>query len=382
MRRPVFRRSAQGMALFPFLAVLICTMGSLIVLLVLVLQQSRKQADTAREEQAAAARAEEARQEEARAEERRRQREAIEDYAWKREMLENQRGGQLEKLATQRNELSHLEDHLRRLQDDFNRLRAEAQAIDKLAQDKSEKSQANTAELDKLKTDIVAKKVEIEAARKKLAAKPQSYAIIPHVGKTGTRRRPIYIECAEEGIILHPEGVVFLPADFEGPLGPGNPLDAALRTVREHWMSQPAAQREAEPYPLLLVRPNGAVAYSLARAAMKSWEEEFGYELIEAELKLDFPPPDPQLENLLDRTVKDARSRQAVLAASMPSRYKPRLAEALASSPNGGFTSPAYQDPDSARNPGGGTGIGSGSGGSGSGGSGRRCRRAAAASSR
>mgnify|MGYP003349956457 CR=1 FL=1 len=55
--------------------------------------------------------------------------EAIEDYDWKREVLESQRGGQLEKLASQRHELSHLEDHLRRLQDDFNRLRNEAQAI-------------------------------------------------------------------------------------------------------------------------------------------------------------------------------------------------------------------------------------------------------------
>ena len=53
-------------------------------------------------------------------------------------------------------------------------------------------------------------------------------------GPHGTRRRPIYIECTLEGIIIQPEGFVLLPDDFHGPLGPGNPLDAALRTIREH----------------------------------------------------------------------------------------------------------------------------------------------------
>ena len=38
------RRQPIGIALFPFLAVLICTMGALIVLLVLTVQQARKSA--------------------------------------------------------------------------------------------------------------------------------------------------------------------------------------------------------------------------------------------------------------------------------------------------------------------------------------------------
>src|SRR5436305_12695649 len=39
-------RQQVGVALFPFLAVLICTMGALIVLLVLLVQQSRVDAST------------------------------------------------------------------------------------------------------------------------------------------------------------------------------------------------------------------------------------------------------------------------------------------------------------------------------------------------
>ena len=89
MRRAVFRRSATGMALFPFLAVLICTMGSLIVLLVLVLQQSRVQASVATATTRGTATtpaAEPAVDAEAaqRAEELAR---AKEDHEWRREML-------------------------------------------------------------------------------------------------------------------------------------------------------------------------------------------------------------------------------------------------------------------------------------------------------
>ena len=46
MRRKRFRKPVTNMSLFPFIAVLICTMGALIVLLVLFVQQARVQADT------------------------------------------------------------------------------------------------------------------------------------------------------------------------------------------------------------------------------------------------------------------------------------------------------------------------------------------------
>ena len=45
MSRQRTRKPAVGIQLFPFLAVLICTMGALIVLLVLVVSQARVHAD-------------------------------------------------------------------------------------------------------------------------------------------------------------------------------------------------------------------------------------------------------------------------------------------------------------------------------------------------
>ena len=55
MRRPRFRKPAVKMSLFPFLAVLICTMGALIVLLVTVVQQARVHASLVSEDRASGA---------------------------------------------------------------------------------------------------------------------------------------------------------------------------------------------------------------------------------------------------------------------------------------------------------------------------------------
>ncbi|TPW01039.1 MAG: hypothetical protein FD124_3813, partial [Alphaproteobacteria bacterium] len=247
-------------------------------------------------------------------------RQQIEDAQWRAQTLEPQRRQQTEDLGRGRLELAHLEDHIRRLQDQAKQLGDQL----KLAT-----TEQSDDERDKMAADLARLTKKIDAARQKLAdaqlaanKKNKSFTIIPYEGRQGTRRRPIYIECAEEGIILHPENIVFQPSDFNGPLGPGNPLDAALRTVREYLVRYGDPAQTGEPYPLLIVRPNGAVAYAMARAAMKSWDDEFGYELIDGEMNLQFPAADPQLEQLLMRTLKDARHRQTVLAAAMPSRYK------------------------------------------------------------
>ena len=58
-----------------------------------------------------------------------------------------------------------------------------------------------------------------------------------------------------------------------------------------------------EPYPLLLVRPDGIEAYYAARAGMESWGSEFGYELIGGDWKLDYRQPDPQLAEVVRRAV-------------------------------------------------------------------------------
>ena len=139
-------------------------------------------------------------------------------------------------------------------------------------------------------------------AQQAAASRPKSYAIVPYDGPNRTRRRPIYIECRGDAVVLQPENIVFTEADFDEPLGPGNPLAAAVRAAREQMLLQGSVdpQNAGEPYPLLLVRPAGIAAYDAALAAMKSWGSEFGYELINDDWQLKYPPPDPNLAKAVD----------------------------------------------------------------------------------
>ena len=333
------------MTLFPFLAVLVCTMGVLIVLLISLVQQARANADQAKEAASAADRATQA-DDSLRAE--------YDDLQWQREILENQRKELAGNLADQRLRLSHLEEHIRRLEQQFKELQQQAAALEKVGDEQSVGAEKARAELADLKSRIEEARAKQEKIKQEVAKRPRRFAIIPYAGPNGTRRRPIYIECTERGIILQPEGIVLHASDFEGPLGPGNPLDAALRTEREYLAKSGEVERSGEPYPLLVVRPDGAVAYTVARAAMKSWDEEFGYELIEQDIQLDYPPADPNLRGQIERTIVDARQRQAALAMAMPSQFHNRAEEPgfVATPTRGGFV------PTS-----GGGGFGSGAGG-------------------
>src|SRR5687768_9331469 len=100
------RRQAIGVALFPFLAVLICTMGALIVLLVLLVQQASLDAQEIVKERARSQQA----PVDPLAAERRAAQEKIEDEEWRRNILEAQKTERAEELANARLKVAHLAD--------------------------------------------------------------------------------------------------------------------------------------------------------------------------------------------------------------------------------------------------------------------------------
>jgi hypothetical protein len=300
-------RQQVGVALFPFLAVLICTMGALIVLLVLLVQQARVDASTIVAKQIGGG-----------AEGRLRER--LEDAQWQRELLDKSRAEKTEELAQSRARLAHLEEHTQRLEGRAKELLERAKSIDEGKKLRDEDLATARAEAERLKTEIDQKKKDLDEAKKKSRDGQEWYALIPYNGPAGTRRRPIYVECTEFGVIIQPEGLLLSAQDFSGPMGPGNPLDVALRAAREH-LERTLGDKAGQPYPLLVVRPSGVVAFGAARSAIKAWDDEWGYELISDEKHLDFGPPDPALSAALSKQVTVARQRQAAMIAMMPRRY-------------------------------------------------------------
>ncbi len=303
-------QSGPTISLFPFLAVLLCTMGSLLVLLV-IFSRSAQQADTAAATAAAKAAAEELVL-------------ARDELTWRIEQLEGVKSRTEEDLARVRMQLAGIEENARALSDEFDALEQTAAALEAGAEGE-EQGEESLAELEQRLAQVEA---ELAEAREHAAERPPAYAVVPYEGEAGTHRRPLYIECCIDGVFLQPEGIRLGPADFEGPPGPGNPLASGLRAAREYLAQRPGESGEpaAQPYPLLLVRPSGVMAYYAARESLQSWGSDFGYQFVDEDWELTYPPADPALADVENRAVAEARRRLEWLAqVRPPKRTRPAV---------------------------------------------------------
>ena len=319
-------RPAEGPAisLFPFLAVLLCTMGALLVLLVLFSRASRQPGETAEQVQA------------------REQEEAelalVRDtLAWRLEQVKSIRAKTADDLAAARLQLAGIEEHVRTLTDELDDLEREAAAL--AVADSS--MPVDDEELARLEERLKSARESLDEKRLDLESRPAKYAVIAYEGPSGTHRRPLYIECSIEGVYLQPEGIRLTPNDFEGPSGPGNPLASALRAAREHIANTAPGGGETavQPYPLLLVRPSGVMAYYAARDAIQSWGSDFGYQLIDEDWTLEFPPRDPALAEVEKRAVEESRERLAWLMSRRSARPSRPTTQYRAATTRGGVVS-------------------------------------------
>jgi hypothetical protein len=311
MRRRRKKRSQLSVSLFPFLAVLICTLGVLIVMLVMAVKSADDQANKVQSEDDA---------------EKQALLEQVEESLTLREIqIEGAlsvRPDALDRMRLARNNRSYLEDEIRKLKREFESVGEQLVELDRQSnvepQDVPDFSDSESNELlESLNQKLTTAKKELEEKRELLGdVNPTTYVIVPHKGGGGTFRRPIYVECTKDAITLQPSGIRLNKSEFVPPLSPGNMLDAALLANREYWNRYDLAGKEGNPYPLLVVRPDGAETFVLARRAMKSWDDEFGYELVDDEKELSFGQSDLQLESELRAAIEVARRRQQAQVAT------------------------------------------------------------------
>ena len=314
-------QNQPSVSLFPFLAVLICTLGVLIVMLVLAVKSAEvaKEENQATQDQAAAEKIEEAKQ-----------RLALEQF--RSESIHEVRTDVLARLATSRENRGYLQQDVaeatqeldaasKRLQS-LKRSLANANKTNPVSTDQSEK-QAAEAAIEKLKQQIAdAKEALADQQKKSEEQGPSRFSLVPFRGSGGTFRRPIYLECLENEIRLQPLDITLTKQDFALPIRAGNPLDVALLTIQEHWQQLDVAGEQGSPYPLLVVRPGGAETFVLARRAMKSWADEFGYELVDADKDLDFGTNDSVLASKVNQVIQQSIKRQLQFARQMYQRQQ------------------------------------------------------------
>ncbi|WP_404308901.1 hypothetical protein [Neorhodopirellula lusitana] len=339
------RHAGISPSLFPFLAVLICTLGTLILLLALVAQEA-KDAAVAKTEQDQAANQKQLAQAEAvpqsavtlaapvidedpdssdgsgdapkltaKAASR-----LIDEEQFRLTELVSFRDAQTQNAEEKRNEVAHLEAAIRDLKEKLQELRTEMEAAagtDEEGQESLDDAlRIDDTTLVMMKQEAAKLRGEIAELKENERGQKARVVIVPHRGPNGTQRRPIYVECSEDGIQILPEGVHITQsqalAAAQGQNPNGNPLASALRVARRYAMQNYGDQ--VAPYPLLVLRPGGIPAYRLATALMKDWDDQYGYELVPGNVDLEFPGGDRVLQKDMEFAVHEASSRNFAVA--------------------------------------------------------------------
>jgi len=291
MKRSARARGSTGVSLFPFLAVLLCTMGALIVVLVVIARQAQSQA----EQQEVV------------------QRERLEQQ--QREVLaaatqiETQRAAALAQrdelqtvVAARQRELEALSARIATLESELAQLKQQADQVPETA-DKSSSDEIE-GQLAWYRRRIAEVEGEIRAANQK-HGNGKTFAILPYGGRNATDRRPIYIECQADRVLLQPGGIELLPPDFIQSRALC-PLNAALLATVDHFEQlEPLGRGYA--YPMLLVRPDGIESYYKVLEVLHQFRSQYGYEFIEQDWELELPPIDQQLAQKQLEAIQMAR---------------------------------------------------------------------------
>ena len=199
-------RQIATFSLFTCLDVMLCTLGALIIVLICVVRSAQVK------------NAEVTPQTAAEVEEIASQRDTVQ---WRAKHLETSREETRAQLRDRRLELSHIEEHSRRLRLQWAEMEDAKKALAGSSEKKQQLEQLR-AEVDRVSQLATAAERDLDDARREADSKRPSYAVIPYEGPSQTMRRPLYIECTGEHIILQPENFIELMLlRFRGAAGAG-----------------------------------------------------------------------------------------------------------------------------------------------------------------
>jgi len=216
------------------------------------------------------------------------------------------------RLIRLKNELSQSEKQLNETQQQYQSLQVKDKELDQNLE-KLKDQKVRVAEMLQEELNALARKKQSqETARSK-------YSIVPYDGKTGTAKRPILIECTDEGLTFQPEGITLTPADLQDFTPGHNPLLSGTQALFHYWSNKDRNTGQ-EPYVLILVRPSGSVGYYVARKLLGNLDLESGYELIDADWELALPKQDPVAKDICQDAIDRILSGRRQLVSQLNQR--------------------------------------------------------------
>lgn len=168
------------------------------------------------------------------------------------------------------------------------------------------------------------KAVQIKA--EELANQPVPYTLLPYDGQLGTTRRPIIIECDDRSITFVCEGVTLTAPQLSGFPSDFNPVLAGTRALFEYWSvkdrQNASLKTPPPPYVLLVVRPQGTIAFYVARKLLEQFDQPYGYELVTDDLELTWPASEERARTVCrDAVERVLKERERIASGLQGQRF-------------------------------------------------------------
>ena len=355
------RANTAGVSLFPFLDVLVCTMGSLILLLLVATSRIRAAAvDKAKQaaiqkrlksEEPPAAVPEPivlAPAPEPEVDPTPEWQSRVEQLTEERDALRKQLSQSKSRLATAQSAVMRTKVKAASTEDRLKAIRTQQEET-------ASERQRLQAEIDSLQSGLTDAEQRLTKAVERQKTTKSKFAFMPFDGRTGTTKRPILIECTQDYIRFLPEDVRLSPADLNGFTTGFNPLLMASRELVHYWKAYERVHsadadptkdadsfetdlaalndKEREPYVLLLIRPNGAVAFHIAKSFLTQLKVPHGYELITDDMEIDSSNPDPEAKQICQAAVTQVLGERDKLLLAL-TRQRDQQRDQLQLDPN------------------------------------------------
>ena len=297
------RRNHLQVNTFPFLAVLLCAMGSLILIL-LVMDRRARRAAVARGRDVAGKATRE--RDEAIAA---RERENSHKHGEVKTVYDRKKADLKARLDA---EQSALDGEMRQVQariaEVAAELRGEEDLVGKLrTKVRTEQTQLTRHEqaLESARKEaagLEGKRSSGDRARQKLAADlvqleqiirdlqetrkrdAMTYSVVPYKGKHGEKRRPLYVECNASGLVFHPDRLTLADPSISSIQ-----QEIARRATNLAGQRKRAGLKEERAYLMMLIRPEGVKRYYQVQSAIHDLPVEFGYEFVDGDWALAVP---------------------------------------------------------------------------------------------
>jgi len=219
---------------------------------------------------------------------------------------------QLEQVRAEQAELQRLrEQRMAQLQ----QIQAEQTAMQTEEQQAKQSLASLRDQIAAIEAELKQKKEEAANLQANQTERQDKLEIVAYDGPTGVKRQPIFIECRGGEVIFHPEKISLSTLDLEQIPPQCSPIAYAVRALADY---RRQGQPDYQAYVLMVGRPNGIEEFYGCGQSLTGHRIPFGYELIGQDRELYLGKPDPIARQIILDAIEQARTD----ARAEPTRFQ------------------------------------------------------------